>query len=271
MAELAYADLPYYDDKYFDLEQTFNRRQRKGKRKKEILNKNNLTITDIQPKTHNQNLAFDYFYEGYNLLLHGVAGTGKTFVALGLALQELFNGDGATQKVVVVRSVVPTREIGFLPGKESEKVQVYEAPYKSICTELFGRGDAWELLKQKGMVEFVSTSHIRGTTMDNTMVVVDECQNMNFHELDTIITRIGDNSSIIFSGDYRQSDLDKPWDQSGLTKFMTILNKIDSFKTVDFQFEDIVRSGLVRDYIIAKEQMEKHEVQPPTNPGYKRA
>lgn len=271
MAELALADLAYYDEKYHDLEDAFTRRQRKGKKRKEAVNKNHLSLSRIRPRTKNQGKAFDYFYEGYNLLLHGVAGTGKTFVALYLAFDELFNGDGRTQKVAIVRSVVPTREMGFLPGKEKEKMQVYEAPYHNICTELFGRGDAWELLKQKGMVEFISTSHIRGTTMDNTLIVVDECQNMNFHELDTVITRVGENSSILFSGDYQQTDLDKPWDQSGLDKFMKILGGIDSFKTVDFQFEDIVRSGLVKDYIVAKTRLENNEIHTRTVPGYKRA
>ena len=121
------------------------------------------------------------------------------------------------------------------------------------------------------MVEFVSTSHIRGTTMDNTMIVVDESQNMNFHELDTIITRVGENSSIMFSGDYRQSDLDKPWDQSGLTKFMKILDTIDSFKAVDFQFDDIVRSGLVRDYIVAKDRAEHNGIYSSATTGHTRA
>lgn len=268
MGTIQYTDLPYHEH----FEDIFTHRERKGKKKKGVVtNKNHLQLRNTRPKTASQKAVFDYFDEGYNLLLHGVAGTGKTYVSLYLALDELLNGDTGIHKIVIVRSVVPTREMGFLPGKESDKTKVYEAPYINICSELFNRGDAWELLKQKGMVEFISTSHIRGTTLDNTLVIVDECQNMNFHELDSIITRVGENTSIIFSGDYRQSDLDKPWDQSGLQQFMKILNNINTFKAVDFTFEDIVRSGLVRDYIVAKESMGFDNVQPHQSTGYKRA
>jgi phosphate starvation-inducible protein PhoH len=143
--------------------------------------------------------------------------------------------------------------MGFLPGSEVEKMKTYETPYMSMCIDLFERGDAYEILKTKQQVEFISTSHIRGTTLDDCIIIVDEAQNLTFHELDSIITRVGVNTQIVFCGDCTQSDLDKPWDQSGLAEFMNIAEHIDDFEQVQFGYDDIVRSGLVRDYLIAKD------------------
>jgi predicted ribonuclease YlaK len=161
----------------------------------------------IEPLTENQKLSFENFERGKNLMLHGIAGTGKSFISLYLALREIMdNKNSQYKKIVIVRSVVPTRDMGFLPGSNKEKAKVYEAPYYAICTELFGRGDAYDILKQRNMVDFISTSFIRGITLNNCIIVVDEIANMTLHELDSIITRVGKNCRIIFSGDFRQSD-----------------------------------------------------------------
>ena len=173
-------------------------------------------------------------------------------MSLYLALEETLDPSTVYDDVFIVRSAVTTRDIGFLPGDEQEKVSTYEAPYRSICGELFGRKDAYNSLKEQGNVKFMSTSFIRGITINNAVVIVDECQNLNFHELDSIITRIGKNSKVIFSGDYTQTDLTKENDKNGVQKFMKILNEIDSFTTVEFQIEDIVRSDFLKDYIIKK-------------------
>ena len=226
---------------------------RKRKRKAQIKNRQTLQLQDITPMTANQRLAFAHYDNGDNILLHGVAGTGKTFLSMYLALEEIMQRDSIREKVVIVRSVVPTRDMGFLPGKEQEKTAVYEQPYKAICSEIANRGDAYDLFKAKGIIEFISTSYIRGTTLDNAIVIVDECQNMTFHELDSIITRVGVNTKILFCGDFRQTDLTKPYDQSGIREFMKILDNMHYFEKVEFDFEDIVRSSLVKDYIIAKE------------------
>jgi len=154
--------------------------------------------------------------------------------------------------VFIVRSVVSTRDMGFLPGDEQEKVSIYEAPYRSICRELFGIRDAYDALKQQQNVKFMSTSFIRGITINNSIVIVDECQNLNFHELDSIITRIGKNSKIIFCGDYTQTDLTKDNDKRGIINFMKILKEIKEFETVEFMIDDIVRSDFLKSYIIAK-------------------
>lgn len=245
------------EDEDFDF--NFNRRLTKTQKKRlkrqlEQEKQKLINLREIEPKTTNQELAFDYYDDGFNLLLHGVAGTGKTFISLYLALDEVFNGDGDYTSITIIRSVVPTRDIGFLPGKETEKTAVYEQPYQGICTELTGRSDGYSLLKSRGVIEFLTTSFIRGTTIDNSIIIVDECQNMTFHELDSIITRVGENSKILFCGDFRQTDLNKPWDQSGIKDFIQILSSIKTFKPVEFDYEDIVRSGLVRDYIIAKDK-----------------
>lgn len=242
---LAYQEYDFYEEIF--------EKPKRIKRKKEPIQKFQLKLRTVQAKTPNQQLAYDYFENGDHLILHGLAGTGKTFITLYLALKRLFETNHEQKKVVIVRSVVPTREMGFLPGSEKEKMKTYEAPYQSMCIDLFGRGDAYEILKTKNQVEFISTSFLRGTTLDDSIIIVDEAQNLTFHELDSIITRVGINSQIVFCGDCSQTDLDKPWDQSGLSQFMNITDHIDSFSDVEFSYDDIIRSGLVRDYLIAKD------------------
>lgn len=213
------------------------------------------SIDDINPITKNQEIAFDYFDDGYNLMLHGLAGTGKTFISLCLSLYEIFHNKEDYKKVIIVRNVVPTREVGFLPGSLREKIKQYEHPYINACKELFKRSDAYEILKSKNMIEFTSTSFIRGLTFDNCIVIVDEMQNMNFHELDSLITRAGENCRFIFSGDITQSDLTR----NDITLFFDIIKTLQSFKFVEFTVDDIVRSGLVRDYIIKKQQLQSNK------------
>lgn len=231
---------------------TLTKSQRKRmRREQEKAKKNALHLQSIRPLTDNQARAFAYWDDGFNLMLHGVAGTGKTFIGFALSLDEILN-HGTYEKLVVVRSTVPTREQGFLPGGPVDKARVYEQPYMHICANLFGRGDAYDILKNKDQINFISTSYIRGSNLENCIVLVDECQNLNFHELDSIITRLGENSAIIFAGDFRQSDLINDYERKGLHTFKRIVSNMDSFRTVEFDREDIVRSELVKNYIIAK-------------------
>lgn len=218
-------------------------------------NKPPFKLKEFHPLTRNQEKTFQAFDKGSNLLLHGMAGTGKTFISMYLALDEVMGDYDSYDKVIIVRSVVPTRDMGFLPGNSKEKTKVYEAPYYSICNELFGRGDAYEILKTKNFVEFISTSFIRGTTLNNCIVIVDEINNMTFHELDSVITRIGKNCKIIFCGDFRQSDLTREHERAGLHDFIKIINNMNAFDHVEFEANDIVRSGLVKEYIIMKDKL----------------
>ena len=228
------------------------KRQRR-KIRKTIKNKQtNFMINYIEAITDNQEAAFDSFYSGQNMLLHGVAGTGKTFISLYLALKDVLTQSEGKEKVTIVRSVVPTRDMGFLPGNAKEKAKIYESPYYAICTELFGRGDAYDVLKAKNMVEFISTSYVRGITLSNSIVIVDECQNLTFHELDSIITRVGENCRILFCGDFRQSDLERDYERKGVLDFIKVIQKMKSFDFVEFDKQDIVRSPLVKEYIISK-------------------
>jgi phosphate starvation-inducible PhoH-like protein/PhoH-like ATPase len=188
-------------------------------------------------------------------MLHGMAGTGKTYISLALALNDLLSEESLQHKVVIIRSVVPTRDMGFLPGSHKEKMAVYEAPYSAISAELFGRGDAYDILKNKGMVDFISTSFIRGITLSDCYVLVDEINNMTFHELDSIITRIGSNCRLILCGDFRQSDLTREQERNGLKDFMKIVDKLNDFSYIEFEQQDIVRSKLVKEYIIAREKL----------------
>jgi len=212
------------------------------------------SLCDVKPLTYNQEDTFESWYNGQNLLLHGVAGTGKTFISLYLALEEILRRN-YYKKVIIIRSVVPSRDMGFLPGNAQEKARIYEEPYREICDDLFGRGDGYDILRMKHMVEFTTTSFLRGMTFKDAIVIVDECQNMIMQELDTVITRMGDNSRIVFCGDFRQADLKTDREKSGLHTFMTILNDIKSFDRIEFGTDDIVRSGVVKDYILSKLQL----------------
>ena len=212
-------------------------------------------LNTFDPLTENQKTSFDAWKDGNHLMMYGTAGTGKTFLGIYFALEEVMNKSTPLDKVVIVRSVVPTREIGYLPGTLEEKLSAYTAPYLPIMSTLFDDGSAFEKLIRQDVLEIMSTSHIRGLTLDDTIVVVDECQNLTFHELDSIITRLGRNSRIIFAGDYRQSDFTKENDKKGIMDFINIIEQLKNFSCVEYNWKDIVRSDFVRDYIMTKEML----------------
>jgi phosphate starvation-inducible protein PhoH len=207
-------------------------------------------VKSTVPLTKNQEKAFDAFPKK-NLLLHGWAGTGKTYIGLYLALKEILE-TFRYEKLYIIRSAVASRSIGYLPGDLDEKLEVFETPYISIVNELTDRWDGYNYLKSKDMIEFTSTSYLRGVTMENCIVLVDEIQNMLFHELDTIITRSGKNMKMIMAGDYHQTDLINGT-KFEVLDFMGIIQKLDEFVTVEFGIKDIVRNDLVKSYLIAKE------------------
>ena len=213
-------------------------------KRSKTLNGSGLELAEIEPLTRNQLRAFE---SDKNLVLHGCEGTGKTFISCYLAFDDMTKNQ--YEKLVIIRSAVPTQDIGFLPGTEKEKSSVYEEPYYDISIDLFERGDAYQILKTKRLVHFMTTSYIRGITLRDAVILIDECQNMTFHELDSIITRVGENCRVIFCGDFSQSDLK----QNGMKEFFEILASMNRFDFIEFGVEDIVRSGFVKEYIIAKE------------------
>lgn len=215
----------------------------------------NFQLNNIEPLTQNQKLTYQAYDQGKNLMLHGLPGTGKSFIAMYLSLKDVLKENSYFKKIIVVRSVVPTRDMGFLPGNNKEKTKVYESPYYAICTELFNRSDAYEYLKSRFIIEFISTSFIRGITLNDSIIIVDEMANCTLHELDSVITRIGRNCKIIFCGDFRQSDFTKEHEKNGLHDFMKIIQRMKNFQFVDFGESDIVRSQLVKDYIIQKHKL----------------
>jgi phosphate starvation-inducible protein PhoH and related proteins len=217
-------------------------------------------LLQLDPITVNQERVFDLYSQGVNLCLSGSAGSGKTFLAMYLALEDILSMDTNYTKLVIVRSVVPTRDIGFLPGDEEEKLDAYASPYKAALAELFSDADAYNKLKNQNVIEFMSTSFIRGITISNAIVLIDECQNLNFHELDSVITRLGNNTKILLSGDYYQSDFDKEKDKEGILKFLQIIGNMSKFEHIEFNWEDIVRSDLVREYIMTKEMIEHGKI-----------
>ena len=218
-------------------------------------------LKTFDPLTENQRIFFDAYKRGdYFLALHGVAGTGKTFCALYKALEEVLDKNNPFKKVIIVRSAVQGREIGHLPGDVTEKMEIYQQPYVQIADTLFGRKDAYQRLAEQGFVEFISTSFIRGMSFDDAIIIVDEMQNMTFEEIDTVMTRVGYRSKIIWCGDYRQTDLNKKKnDVSGILKFFDVAYHMNAFTKIEFTVDDIVRSSLVKDYIIAKLKYEDAE------------
>ena len=212
----------------------------------------------VEPITANQKIAFKSYQEGKNLFLYGAAGTGKTFITLYNALKEVLDPVTPYQKVVIVRSLVSTREIGFLPGDHEDKSFLYQIPYKNMVKYMFELPTdqefemLWGNLKAQESVTFWSTSFIRGTTLDDSIVIVDESQNLNFHELDSIITRCGENCKIMFCGDAAQTDLIKTNEKNGILDFQKIIQRMPEFDLVEFNINDIVRSGLVKSYLVSK-------------------
>jgi phosphate starvation-inducible protein PhoH len=228
---------------------------RQSKRKKPLSSE---YLVDIDPLTDNQKKLFDSYAEQKHLVAYGCAGTGKTFITLYNALREVLDEKTPYEKIYLVRSLVATREIGFLPGSYDDKSDIYQIPYKNMVKYMFQMPSDAEFemlygnLKAQETIKFWSTSFLRGTTLDNSIIIVDEFQNMSYHELDSIITRVGENSKIMFCGDASQSDLQKTNERNGIIDFMTVLRKMSSFDIIEFGVDDIVRSGLVKEYIIAK-------------------
>ena len=225
------------------------------KRKKPI---DSSYMVPVKPLTDNQKTAFAQYNEGKNLLLHGAAGTGKTFITMYLALQEVLDESTPYDKIYIVRSLVPTREIGFLPGDHEDKSALYQIPYKNMVRYMFSMPDdnsfemLYDNLRAQETISFWSTSFIRGVTMDNCIVIVDEFSNLNFHELDSMITRVGEDSKIMFCGDITQSDLVRENEKTGISDFIKILQEMQEFSCIEFGIDDIVRSGLVKSYLISK-------------------
>jgi predicted ribonuclease YlaK len=218
-------------------------------------------LSTIKPVTDSQKIVFESWKKGLNQFLFGCAGTGKTFVSLYLALQDVLKNDTPYDKVIVVRSLIPTREIGFLPGDEEDKAALYQVPYSNMMQFMFEQPNEqafsmlYDRLKAQGSFYFLSTSFLRGLTFDNSIIIVDECQNLNFHELDTIITRVGQDSKIVFCGDFGQSDLTRMNEKNGLMNFLQILQEMNEFNCTEFDIGDIVRSGFVRSYLIQKTKL----------------
>jgi len=218
-------------------------------------------LLDIEPLTDNQRKLFESYDAGKHLVAHGVAGSGKTFLCLFKALQDVLSEHTPYEKIYIVRSLVPTREIGFLPGSHDDKASLYQIPYKNMVKYMFQMpSDAdFEMLygnlKAQETISFWSTSFIRGTTLDNCIIIVDELENLNFHELDSIITRVGENTKILFCGDASQSDLIRQNEKNGVVDFIKILRQMPSFDIIEFEVADVIRSGLIKEYIITKMEL----------------
>jgi len=214
-------------------------------------------LKTVEPITEAQHTVFSSFKENNNICMSGSAGTGKTFISLYLSLLDVMNKDTVYEKIIIIRSAVPTRDMGFLPGTQEEKEAAYTSTYQIIVNDLFSISEAWKNLIHSKTIQFMTTSYLRGMTFDNAIIIVDESQNCNYHELCSIITRVGNDSKLILCGDYYQSDFTRQSEKDGINSFMNILDHMKNFDIIEFGFKDIVRSGLVRDFIMTKELLEK--------------
>ena len=225
------------------------------RRKKPV---NSEYLVNIEPITENQKILFNSYNESKNIIAYGAAGTGKTFVTLYNALKDVLDENTPYEKIYIVRSLVATREIGFLPGDHEDKSDIYQVPYKHMVKYMFQMSSDADFemlygnLKAQDTIKFWSTSFLRGTTLDRSIIIVDEFQNLNFHELDSIMTRVGEDSKIFFCGDASQTDLQKTNEKNGIVDFMKIIRSMPSFDVIEFGIDDIVRSGIVKEYLIAK-------------------
>ena len=232
--------------------------------KKKTLGISHTELNEIKPITENQKEVFESYKKGQNLFLYGVAGTGKTFVALYNALKDVLDPKSPRERVYIVRSLLPTRDIGFLPGDEEDKSYLYQVPYQNMVRFMFKRGSDAEFdrlytdLRNQGTIDFLSTSFLRGITIDNGVIIVDECQNLNFHELDTIMTRVGQDTRIVFAGDIQQTDLTKTNDRNGILDFVNIMQQMKEVDCIEFNLGDIVRSGMLKSYLIEKIKLGLH-------------
>jgi phosphate starvation-inducible protein PhoH len=246
---------------YHEVQMSVRNQTRKQRRNQMQQIENVLTkkfsMKKVSPITKNQEKMANAFHNGNHIAAIGSAGTGKTYLALSLAFKAVIEEE-LYERVIIIRSAVQSRDQGFMPGSLTEKMAYYETPYLDIACNLFGRGDAYSILKQKNTIQFMSTSFVRGLTFDNAIIVVDEIQNMTYEEIRTIVTRLGDNSRLILCGDVKQDDLKinkNRVDISGLTKFLSVVNQIHDFRVVNFTTDDIVRSGFVKDFIISEEKV----------------
>ena len=227
--------------------------------KKQLISQDQLV--EMKGVTKNQLEVFKQYKSGKNLFLYGPAGTGKTFVILYNAIKEVLDPKIKYNCIYIVRSLMPTRELRFYPSDEQDKSALYQVPYDNMLRFMFklpaeDQFEAlYEELKRQDNVAFLSTSFLRGITLDNAIILVDECQNLNFHELDTIITRVGQDSKIVFCGDFMQTDLTRQNEKNGLHDFTKILEEMDEFNVTEFTIGDIVRSGFVRSYLIQKTKL----------------
>jgi predicted ribonuclease YlaK len=211
------------------------------------------SVKKIKPLTENQEKTFNEYGEGNHLVLSGSAGSGKSFLAMYLGLKDLLQENSHYNKLIIIRSAVPSRDLGFVPGTLEEKAKIYQEPYMNIVNELIGRGDAWHFLMNKEIIQFQTTSFLRGLTFSDCIIVFDEFQSATFHEIDTVLTRVGDNCRFMLCGDFNQNDLNIKKEKSGFTDIIRILDRLDNIAHIKFGIQDVVRSGFVREYLAAKE------------------
>lgn len=224
----------------------------------ETTKKQHYLLKKILPLTKNQKLTFDEYQKEKHLVLFGSAGSGKSFLAMYLAVKNILEDNSKFNKIIIIRSAVPTRDLGFVPGTLEEKAKIYQEPYMNIVNELIGRGDAWHFMINKQIIEFQTTSFLRGLTYSDCIIIFDEFQSATFHEVDTVLTRIGERCKFILCGDFNQNDLITKKEKSGFKDIMKILDKLESVSKIEFNINDVVRSGFVKEYLEQKEQMNAH-------------
>lgn len=214
-------------------------------------------LKNIKPISSAQRMLFEsYLAHDNHVVANGFPGTGKTYLSFWLGLNSVLSPDEPQDRIIVVRSAVPARDIGFLPGDAKEKMAPFEVAYKDIVHDLIGKSTSYEDMCEAGKIEFMPTSFLRGLTWDNAVVILDEIQNLTWQEIHTVMTRIGKNTRVLVCGDVSQNDLqNKRNEETGIGNFLTVAERMNTFDIVNFTKHDVVRSGFVKDWILAKEDL----------------
>ena len=224
------------------------------KTKNKLPEKNAKLVQNFSPKNNKQQAFMDLIDSKEVILATGIPGSGKTFVALAKSLSLLGN---FYKQLILVKSVttIPGEALGFLPGSELDKMDPFIMSFTWNIDKICGEGSAKELIR-KGIIKVLPLAYIRGLSIDNSIVILDETQNLDSHTFKSAITRIGDNSKYIFLGDTEQIDRRKP-DESCLRKVMDIFKDSKIVGTIEFTDEDCVRNPIIPEIL---SDLKKHGI-----------
>lgn len=210
----------------------------------------------VKPKTLGQKKYVDQIREKMIVFGIGPAGTGKTYLAMAMAITAFKNEE--VGRIILTRPAIEAGEkLGFLPGDLQSKVDPYLRPLYDALYQIMG-ADSFQKNMEKGLIEVAPLAYMRGRTLDNAFIILDEAQNTTPAQMKMFLTRIGFGSKVVITGDATQKDL-APGTKSGLDVALTVLKKVEDIGISQLTSSDVVRHPLVQKIVKAYEEYEKHE------------